>query len=164
MSICSKLRSSVLMQPHTPCASVEHSFGTIKARVGTTHFLTKYASESCYRDGTLGPRLYLARLMNTVGVKPLIAAIAARDSPEALVPKTDVPLMLFLQGQDPKRKGRRSQWPHAFECALSCRWPRGRVALRAASAFLTRSRSSCSSRYSVASQQSNLVVAHGFGR
>jgi hypothetical protein len=37
--------------------TVEHPFGTMKARMGATHFLTKNAPESSRRDGTLGPGL-----------------------------------------------------------------------------------------------------------
>jgi len=45
MSICSKLCSSALMQTHKAMRlrreTVEHPFGTMKARMGATHFLTK---------------------------------------------------------------------------------------------------------------------------
>ena len=37
--------------------TVEHPFGTMKARMGATHFLDQNASESSHRNGTLGPGL-----------------------------------------------------------------------------------------------------------
>ena len=57
--------------------TVEHPFGTIKARMGATHFqmrpLPKVATEMA-----LSVLAYnLTRVINTVGVKPLIAAIQA---------------------------------------------------------------------------------------
>jgi hypothetical protein len=48
--------------------TVEHPFGTMKARMGVTHFLTKTLSILAYS---------LTRIMNIVGIKPRIAAIAA---------------------------------------------------------------------------------------
>jgi hypothetical protein len=32
--------------------TVEHPFGAIKARMGTTHFLMKTAASGCHRDGS----------------------------------------------------------------------------------------------------------------
>jgi transposase len=56
--------------------TVEHPFGTIKARMGATHFLMKtlprVASEMALH--VLG---YLTRVMNIMGIGPLIAAIRA---------------------------------------------------------------------------------------
>jgi transposase len=57
--------------------TVEHPFGTIKARMGATHFamrtLPKVATEMA-----LSVHAYnLTRVMNIIGIKPLIAAIGA---------------------------------------------------------------------------------------
>ncbi|MGY3622560.1 hypothetical protein ACVJGD_008756 [Bradyrhizobium sp. USDA 10063] len=45
VSICSRLCNSALMQDPDPMRqrrkTVEHSFGTTKARMGAAHFLTK---------------------------------------------------------------------------------------------------------------------------
>jgi hypothetical protein len=52
--------------------TIEHPFGTIKARMGATHFLTKtlprVAAEMAYN---------LTRVMNIIGIQPLMAAIRA---------------------------------------------------------------------------------------
>jgi hypothetical protein len=76
MSICSKLCSSALMQTHKPCACVaRQSFGTMKARMGATHFLTKTLPKVT-TDMALSVLAYnLTRVMNIVGTKPLMAAI-----------------------------------------------------------------------------------------
>src|SRR5262245_16012195 len=59
------------------CVTVEHPFGTIKARMGATHFLMK----TLPRVGTemaLHVLAYnLTRAMNIVGIAPLIAAVRA---------------------------------------------------------------------------------------
>ena len=57
--------------------TVEHPFGTIKARMGATHFqmktLPKVAAEMA-----LNVLAYnLTRVMNIMGIEPLIAAIRA---------------------------------------------------------------------------------------
>src|SRR5207302_3241474 len=57
--------------------TVEHPFGTIKARMGATHFLMKtlprVASEMALHVLTYN----LTRVMNIVGIRPLMAAIRA---------------------------------------------------------------------------------------
>jgi len=57
--------------------TVEHPFGTIKAWMGATHFLTR----TLKRVGTemaLHVLAYnLTRVMNIMGVQPLLAAIRA---------------------------------------------------------------------------------------
>lgn len=53
--------------------TVEHRFGTMKARMGATHFLTKVAAEMALSELAYN----LARVMNMVGTKPLVAAIVA---------------------------------------------------------------------------------------
>jgi hypothetical protein len=62
--------------------TVEHPFGTMKARMGATHFLTKtlpkVAAEMALSVLAYNVLAYnLTRVMNIVGIKPLIAAIVA---------------------------------------------------------------------------------------
>jgi transposase len=77
--------------------TVEHPFGTIKARMGATHFqmktLPRVASEM-----TLHVLAYnLTRVMNIMGVAPLLAAIRASSSPRPPYRSTTP----FLHDQDP---------------------------------------------------------------
>src|ERR1700741_1412110 len=55
--------------------TVEHPFGTIKARMGATHFLTKTLPKVAAEMALSVLAYNLTRVMNIVGVKPLIAAI-----------------------------------------------------------------------------------------
>ncbi len=57
--------------------TVEHPFGTMKARMGATHFLTKRFPKVAAKMALSVLAYNLTRVMNIVGVKPLIAAIAA---------------------------------------------------------------------------------------
>ncbi len=66
MSICSKLCSSALMQIHK-----------MKARMGATHFLTKTLPKVAAEMALSVLAYNLTRVLNIVGIKPLIAAIAA---------------------------------------------------------------------------------------
>lgn len=55
--------------------TVEHPFGTIKARMGATHFVMKRL-HNVKTEMSLAVLAYnLTRVMNIVGIKPLIAAI-----------------------------------------------------------------------------------------
>jgi transposase len=57
--------------------TVEHPFGTIKMRLGTTHFLMKRLA-NVKTEMALSVLAYnLTRVMNIIGTKPLIAAIEA---------------------------------------------------------------------------------------
>ena len=56
---------------------VEHPFGTIKARMGATHFLTKTLPKVAAEMALHVLAYNLTRVMNIVGVKPLMAAIRA---------------------------------------------------------------------------------------
>jgi hypothetical protein len=56
---------------------VEHPFGTIKARMGATHFLTKTLPKVAAEIPISVLAYNLTRVMNIVGIKPLIAAIVA---------------------------------------------------------------------------------------
>jgi IS5 family transposase len=57
--------------------TVEHLFGTMKARMGATHFMTKTLQKIAAEMALLVLAYNLTRVMNIVGIKPLIAAIAA---------------------------------------------------------------------------------------
>ena len=57
--------------------TVEHPFGTLKARMGHTHFLTK-GLEKVKTEMSLSVLAYnLKRMIAIIGVEPLIAAIRA---------------------------------------------------------------------------------------
>jgi transposase len=55
--------------------TVEHPFGTMKARMGATHFLTKTLPKVAAEMALCVLAYNLTRVMNIVGIKPLIAAI-----------------------------------------------------------------------------------------
>jgi transposase len=57
--------------------TVEHPFGTIKARMGATHFLMKTLPKVAAEMALCVLAYNLTRVMNIVGIKPLVAAIAA---------------------------------------------------------------------------------------
>jgi hypothetical protein len=57
--------------------TVEHPFGTMKARMGATHFLTKTLPKVAAEMALSVLAYDLTRVMNIVGTKPLMAAIAA---------------------------------------------------------------------------------------
>jgi len=57
--------------------TVEHPFGTIKARMGATHFLTKTLPKVASEMALAVLAYNLTRVMNIVGIKPLIAALQA---------------------------------------------------------------------------------------
>jgi transposase len=57
--------------------TVEHPFGTMKARMGATHFLTKTLPKVAAEMALSVLAYNLTRVMNIVGNKPLIAAIRA---------------------------------------------------------------------------------------
>jgi transposase len=57
--------------------TVEHPFGTIKARMGATHFLMKRLPRVATEMALHVLAYNLTRVMNIVGIKPLIAAIRA---------------------------------------------------------------------------------------
>ena len=61
--------------------TVEHPFGTIKARLGTTHFLMKRLRDA--RTGiALSVLAYnLPRVINILGVRPRLAAIQTQTRP-----------------------------------------------------------------------------------
>ena len=57
--------------------TVEHPFGTMKARMGATHFLTKTLPKVAAEMALSVLAYNLTRVMNIVGIRPLIAAIVA---------------------------------------------------------------------------------------
>jgi transposase len=57
--------------------TVEHPFGTIKARMGATHFLMKTLPRVASEMALHVLAYNLTRLMNIMGIRPLIAAIQA---------------------------------------------------------------------------------------
>jgi transposase len=57
--------------------TVEHPFGTMKARMGATHFLMKTLPKVATEMALSVLAYNLTRVMNIVGVKPLIAAVGA---------------------------------------------------------------------------------------
>lgn len=57
--------------------TVEHPFGTIKARMGATHFLMKRLKNVATEMALHVLAYNLTRVMNIIGIKPLLAAIRA---------------------------------------------------------------------------------------
>ena len=57
--------------------TVEHPFGTIKARMGATHFLMKRLPRVAAEMALHVLAYNLTRVMNIIGIKSLIAAIRA---------------------------------------------------------------------------------------
>jgi hypothetical protein len=57
--------------------TVEHPFGTMKARMGATHFLTKTLPKVASEMALHVLAYNLTRVMNIMGTRPLMAAIRA---------------------------------------------------------------------------------------
>ncbi len=57
--------------------TVEHPFGTLKARMGATHFLMKTLPKVATEMALSVLAYNLTRVMNIIGIKPLMAAIGA---------------------------------------------------------------------------------------
>jgi hypothetical protein len=62
---------------HIPLDAREHPFGTLKMRMGATHFLTKTLPKVATEMALHVLAYNLTRVMNIVGIKPLLAAIRA---------------------------------------------------------------------------------------
>jgi Transposase DDE domain len=58
--------------------TVEHPFGTIKARMGATHFLMKTLPRVASEMALHVLAYNLTRMMNIIGVQPLMAAMRAQ--------------------------------------------------------------------------------------
>ena len=64
------------MSPEIASCTVEHPFGTMTARMGPTHFLTKTLPKVA---GEMAPSVLaynLTRVMNFVGIEPLIKVMS----------------------------------------------------------------------------------------
>jgi hypothetical protein len=57
--------------------TIEHPFGTTKARMGATNFLTKTPPKVATEMALSVPAYHLTRAINIVGTRALIAAIEA---------------------------------------------------------------------------------------
>ncbi len=57
--------------------TVEHPFGTLKMRMGATHFLMKRLPKVATEMALSVLAYNLTRVLNSIGVKPLIAAMGA---------------------------------------------------------------------------------------
>ena len=57
--------------------TVEHPFGTIKARMGATHFLMTTLPKVATEMALHVLAYNMTRVMNILGIKPLIAAMRA---------------------------------------------------------------------------------------
>ena len=57
--------------------TVEHPFGTMKMRMGAAHFLTKTLPKVATEMALCVLTYNLTRVLNIVGIKPLMAAIQA---------------------------------------------------------------------------------------
>jgi len=56
--------------------TVEHPFGTLKAWMGSSHFLTKILEKVKTEMSLQVPAYNMKRMINILGVKPLMKAIA----------------------------------------------------------------------------------------
>ena len=70
-----RLNFGAFLAPHHPI--VEHPFGTIKARLGATHFLMKTLPRVAAETALHVLAYNLTRIMNIVGVQPLLSAMRA---------------------------------------------------------------------------------------
>ena len=61
----------------TRCETVEHPFGTLKMRMGATHWLMKRMPKVATEMALHVLAYNLTRVMNIVGIKPFFAAIQA---------------------------------------------------------------------------------------
>ena len=79
--MCWRRCSGASTPTRRPCGmrreTVEHPFGTMKMRMGATHFLTKTLPKVAAEMALSVLAYNLTRVMNIVGIKPLMAAIAA---------------------------------------------------------------------------------------
>jgi len=57
--------------------TVEHPFATIKARMGATHFLMKRLPRVATEMALRVLAYNLTRVLNIVGIKPMMAAVGA---------------------------------------------------------------------------------------
>src|ERR1019366_8814058 len=69
--------------------TVEHPFATLKMRMGATHFLMKTLPKVATEMALHVLAYNLTRVMNIVGIKPLLAAVCARGAGSGLNGDTD---------------------------------------------------------------------------
>jgi Transposase DDE domain len=80
MSMCSKPCSSVSIRTRRQCLrreTAEHPFGTLKMWMGATHFLMKRLPKVATEMALHVLAYNLTRVMNIVGVQPLLALMRA---------------------------------------------------------------------------------------
>jgi DDE family transposase len=63
--------------------TVEHPFGTMKARIGATHFLTRTLPKVAAEMALSVLAYNLTRVINIVGIKPLMAATARPEAEQS---------------------------------------------------------------------------------
>ena len=66
--------------------TVEHPFGTIKARMGATHFLMKTLPKVATEMALHVLAYNLTRVMNIMGIQPLVAVMRAQSPPTCVRP------------------------------------------------------------------------------
>jgi hypothetical protein len=81
--------------------TVEHPFGTIKARMGATHFLMKTLPRVASEMALHVLAYNLTRVMNIMGIQPLMAAIKADSYGPSQRPLIYASRQAFLHNQDP---------------------------------------------------------------
>ena len=87
--------------------TVEHPFGTLKMRMGATHFLMKRLSKVATEMALHVLAYNLARVMNIIGIQPLLAAMRAQPKPRKRLASLPWPVLTsspkaFWHGQDPE--------------------------------------------------------------
>ena len=75
--------------------TVEHPFGTIKARMGATHFLTKTLPRVASEMALHVLAYNLTRVMNIMDIRPLMAAMRASQTRKRLFNATRPKLLRF---------------------------------------------------------------------
>jgi hypothetical protein len=60
-----------------PSTAVEHPFGTIKARMGATHFLMKRLPRVATEMALHVLAYNLRRVLSIIGIKPILVAVGA---------------------------------------------------------------------------------------
>ena len=65
--------------------TVEHPFGTLKMRMGATHFLMKRLPKVVIEMALHVLAYNLTRVMNIVGIQPLMAAMRASSIPKTML-------------------------------------------------------------------------------
>ena len=76
LTLCRRAWTEIRMQG-TRRETVEHPFGTLKMRMGATHFLMKTLPKVATEMALHVLAYNLTRVMNIVGIKPFLAAIRA---------------------------------------------------------------------------------------